>query len=947
MGIVILINLALRTEFSFKRTLQHVKKITDGQKIAVGIADFNTTFGHVKLEQQCKKAGIKPIFGVRLMVVDDPDARPKGQQGNFGPIYIFLAKNQNGLQEMYSLVKTAYDNFFFRPHLSKLDLVRTSDNIIVISTSTDLYNRADYLGVTPSTPKRHLNSDEPKVFINDNSYPSVDQKGVYQLMAGARKSGTGYSFKFEEHTYPGHILSDQEFSHLAPGVSFEGIMNTSVIAEQCNVELPKAEMVHYKGKRTVEKWCISGAIKRDIDLTDPAYSERLERELDLIESKDYGDYFLNVAEIIAHAKKTMLVGPSRGSSAGSLVCYLMEITEIDPIPYGLLFERFIDINRFDLPDIDIDFPDKKRGKVIKHIEKTHGPENVYHIATVSRFMPKSAIGDFAMGLGIPKYETEAVKGAIIERSGGDARAAMCIADTFESDVGKEFIKKYPAMKLTSFIEGHASHSGVHAAGVIVCNDAMTNYGGVNTRDRTIMMDKHDAEYAGLLKIDCLGLRTLSVLEDCAKLAGFKFNKFYDLPLDDEAAFNVFNTMRVQGIFQFEGHSLQFITRQIGVHKFDDIVAITALARPGAMNSGGTGRYVKYKLGEDRPTYRGEIHKKITEESMGIVIYQEQMMSMAKEIGNMSWEEVSTLRKAASKSLGDEFFSQFKEKFVKGATEDNGYSELDAEALWQDISATGSWTFNKSHAVSYGLVSYWTAWAKAHHPLEFAAANLNNARDEDSAVRLLRDFVKNDGIEYTAFDADNSDINWSIANGRLIGGLTSIKGIGLKKAQEIKKKRDAGKGFTPAVVQKMFNPDTVFSDIFPCTTRFGDLYESPKKHGVVPGPVEIEMAVEEGYYTVIGKVKLVDLRDRNDYQSVVKRGGTKVTSNQFYLKLFIEDDTDSIMIMIPPNKFEELQGKLLSETLKVDETWLLVRGSMKSDWRMITAEAIFDLEDWTP
>ncbi len=937
-----LINLALRTEFSFRKTFQHIKKITDGQKIAVGIADLSNTFGHVKLEQECKKAGIKPIFGVRLMVVPEPKDRPKGQQGNYGPWYIFLAKNQEGVKEINRLVKSAYDQFFYRPVIGHADIVaEVTGNIIIISTTSDEHNFADYIGINFSTPKHLFDSDKPKVFINDNLYPDAESRKVYQLMCGARKARFGYSYNFESHTYPSHILTANEF--LSYWDIPDAVANSHIIADQCNVELPKAKTVKYKGARTIENWCKQGARKRLIDLDNPVYSERLSKEIDLIHKKDFADYFLNVADIVNNAKKTMLVGPSRGSSAGSLVCYLMGITEVDPIKYGLLFERFIDINRFDTPDIDVDFPDTKRDKVIKYIEKTHGADNVYHIATVSTFKPKKAIGEFAIGLGIPQYETEAVKDAIIERSGGDARAAMCIKDTLEStDIGKELTKKYPAMNLTSEIEGHATHPGVHAAGIIICNDEMTNYGGVNTRDHTIMMDKYDAEYSNLLKFDCLGLRTLSILEDCARLARFDKKVFYDLPLDDENVFAIFNSMRLQGIFQFEGHSLQFITRQIGVHHFNDIVAITALARPGAMNSGGTARYVKYKLGEEKPSYKGDVHRKITNESMGIVIYQEQMMSMAKEIGNMTWEDVSNLRKAASKSLGDEFFSQFKDKFIKGATKENSYSQGDAEALWHDISATGSWTFNKSHAVSYGLISYWTAWCKAYHPLEFAAANLNNAKGDDSALRLLRDFVINDGIEYVPFDPDNSEIKWSIHDGKLLGGLENISGIGPKKAQSIIKARREGKGYTPSIVEKLMNPVTVFDDIFPCETKYGDIYKHPGKYGLRHGVSKISDVIGEGEYIIIGKLKMLDLRDRNDYQSVVKRGGTKVDKNQFYLKMFVEDDTDSIMVMIPPHKFDELGGRELSETSKVNETWFMIKGSVRNDWRMITISTIHDI-----
>lgn len=942
------IDLALRSEFSFRSTLQHIDRLPTEGVSAIGVADLGNTFSHIQLEKLCDKKGIKPIFGVRLMVVKNPKHRPKkGEgQGNYGPTYILIAKDSEGLREIYRLVKKSYDNFYYRANIGLIDVFNLSDSVFVIADHFEVEERIDYIAVNHGTSLKAMDSKIPKVFINNNLYPSPDMRETYQLMCGSRKTGRGYSYNFDSYTYPSHVLSTAEFLQIYDDMS--AVENTHIIADSCDVRLPKADMVRYKGHRTIESWCKRGARLRGIDLNEDAYADRLDRELGLIEEKDYGDYFLNVAEMTDHAKKIMLVGPARGSAAGSLVCYLMGITEVDPIPHGLIFERFIDINRLDLPDIDIDFPDTKRGDVIKRLVQDHGALNVAHIANVSTFQPKSAIGDFAIGLDIPKFETEAVKGAIIQRSGGDARAAMCIQDTLEStDIGRKFIEQYPKMMLTRHIEGHAKLTSTHAAGVIICNEHLTNYCGVNTKDGTIMAEKKGAEYLNLLKIDVLGLRTLSVLEDCAELAGFDFREFYTLPLDDKEAFGVFNEMRLQGIFQFEGQALQFITRQIGVHEFNDIVAITSLARPGAMNSGGTARYVKYKLGKEKPVYRNDIHKSITEESMGIVIYQEQMMRMAKEIGNMTWEDVSDLRKAASKSLGDEFFSKFKDKFIKGATEDNGFNKDDAEALWKDISATGSWTFNKSHAVSYGLISYWTAWCKAHYPLEFAAANLNNSKNEDSAVRLLRDMVRFEGIEYDALDPDYSDINWSIANGKLIGGLMSVKGISITNARKIIKMRKGEIPYTPALVWMLMEPETPFIDIFPCQTRYGELYDNPYAHGLNAPPSKIEDVLDEGSYMIIGILRSIDLRDRNDYQSVVKRGGEYVDKNQFYLKMFVEDDTDSIMVMIPPHKFDDMNARYITENSKVDETYFLIKGDVRSDWRMITIDAIHDITDWRP
>lgn len=929
-------HIAVITEFSFKKAYAPIDKVVQLPGDTIGIADWYNTFGHIPFAKKMKEVEKKPIFGIRCTVCKE--LKERFEYGGFH--VILLAKNNEGLNEIYKLTKMMWDQFYYFPRLSYDIFLAISKDIIVLNASytkdyAPIISRIDYNIANFNSPARISKSNN--VYVDDNNYIDLIDKQVYELMAGSHKRGDGMSFAFTDEIHPQHILSaDEAFAYFG-NIS---INETEDIAKLCKAEIKHADMVKYSGNNTIYRLCIKGAIGKEIDLDNPAYMDRLNYEMNLISEKGYDDYFLIVADMIDYAKRNgVLVGPSRGSSAGSLVCYLMSITEIDPIKFNLVFERFIDVNRFDLPDIDIDFPDNKRQMVIKYLIRKYGKDNVATLANINRFKPKSAIGEFAACLFIPPYETSAIKDSIIERSGGDARAQMCILDTLTgTDVGKEFIAKYPNMEIVSRIENHASHAGKHAAGIIVSDKPLSNYGGINTRESIIMMDKKDAEYINLLKIDVLGLRTLTILSECCDMLMIPYSSLYTLPLDDKATYKLFNDQRLSGVFQFEGQALRGLTRQMEVSEFNDICAITSLARPGALNSGGTGRYIKYKTGVESPIYRSETHKKITEESMGIVIYQEQMMSMAKEIGNMSWEDVSNLRKAASKSLGDEFFATFKKKFIKGALE-NETSEEDAEALWGDISATGSWTFNKSHAVSYGMISYWAAYMKANHPLEFAIAHLNNSKDPDSAIKFLRDIVTNDGIEYVPVDPDISDVNWTVQNGILVGGLTNIDGIGEKKAIKIIKDRDEGNKFTPSVFDKMMNPVTDFDVLFPIESAYGDMYKDPKSYGLAEKPCYIKDIGGKGNRIIIGKVISRDLRDRNDYQSVIKRGGKKVDKDQYYLKIIIEDDTDSVLCMINHMDFDKLNGKHFAEVLIPGKTDIIVKGRMRSDWRMITVDAI--------
>ena len=901
-----MINIALMTEYSFRKCFLTIKDIhkyvVNG---VVGVADYDNTFAHIPLSVEAKKHGFKPIYGVRLRVTKNMKLRT-------GQVYsTFIAMNDEGMKELYGLVKKAYDNFFYFPRLSEDD-VNGLRNVWTVN-------------------------------FPENNFPSTQDRKVYELMAGARKDGRGggYIYKFEHKVKPQHIMTKSEA--LINGWSHFDMEIWKSVAEDSTATIQKAEMVKFKGSKKIEDFCQEGAKRLGIDLTKEPYAERYKREIDLIYEKGYPDYFLIVADVINFAKRTMLVGPSRGSSAGSLVCYLMSITEIDPLKYDLLFERFIDINRFDLPDIDIDFPDIHRQDVIKYLTRRYGSNNVQALANVNRFKARSAIGEFAMALNIPKYETDAVKNAIIERSSGDARVAMCIMDTFNDTLpGKEFIENYPAMRLVSNIENHASHAGKHAAGIIVSSKPLINFGGVDTRAEIIMLDKRDAEEIELLKIDCLGLVTLSILQDAAKLAKFPYKKYYDLPLDDKKTFKLLNDNRVSGVFQFEGEALKMLTRSIEVTCFDDIVAITALARPGALRSGGAAKYTKCKTGESEPKYFCKKHEEITKDTYGVMVYQEQMMRIVREIGDFTWMEVSTLRKAASKSMGDDYFSKFQKKFIEQAMEHSNLDEETAGDIWKEISHAGSWIFNKSHAVSYGLMSYLSAYMKANYPLEFAAANLTHARDDEHALKLLRDMYENDGIEYVPIDPDHSKIGWSICDGKLIGSLTNLKGIGVSKAKKIISVRNGNGKLTPALYKALCNPVTAFDVLFPTQEKYGMLFNDPKSHGLYTKPTLIRDVDEPGKYIVIGKLLNRNQRDLNEYNTRMKRGGDYIEENNLYLNIILEDDTDSIMCSIDRYNYDRLGGRKIAEEAKIGESWYLVMGKIKGAWRGISVNEIVDL-----
>lgn len=940
-----LVNLALRTEFSFRQTFGHISEILKHENGTghIGVADFNNTYAHIYLEKMCKEKGLNPIFGVRLEVVNG--ARKK-IRGKCGPFYLFIAKNNDGLSEINRLTTTAWDNFYYKPMLDWSDLQSISNNVFVISDNfEDEDLRLDYLALTPSTPRMLLNFDIPKVYINNNFFSTPDDRKVYQLITGVQKRGDEYYSKFETKRAFQHVLSAEEFFRIYKDES--ALENSYLIAEQCKARLPKAPMAKYNGRMCLETECERGAKRKGININSGVYADRYNREIEIIKQKDYVDYFLIVADMIRKAKKTMLVGPARGSSAGSLVCYLLGITEVDPIKYNLVFERFIDIGREDLPDIDIDFPDEKRQDVIKNLFKTYGKDNVCHISNINRLKARSALDDVGLALRIPKYELEDLKDSIVDRSGGDARAAVSIQDTLETtEIGKAFTDKYPQIKLAERIQNHASHAGKHAAGVIVCNVPITNFGAINSREGSVMMDKNGAEYVNLLKIDVLGLRTLTILQECAEMVGMDYKKFYNLPLDDKQAFEIFNQKRFNGIFQFEGQALRMLCTKMGVQSFDDIAAITALARPGPLHSGGAEKFVKRRIGEEETIYISS-HKSFienTKDTYGIIVYQEQLMNICRDCARMTQIEVSEIRKATSKTFGKEYLDRYRKSFIKGTSE-NGIPEKEAIDMWDSMMTFGSWAMNKSHTVSYALISYWCAYMKAHYPLEFTVANLRHSRSESSALKILRDAVENDGIEYIPIDPDNSGVDWEVVDGKVVGGLINIKGIGERKAKEILLAREGKRKWSPSLIRALMAPETPFDSLYPCRDRWGDIYDNPREYGLAFPPTYISDISEPGTYVAIGKVIRKDVRDLNEYNELVKRGGKRYPDGEnLSLKLTIEDDTGQINASISRKNYIPLNGPHLADTLIVDESWVIVKGRLSDGWRVLHIEHIFDLKE---
>ena len=508
------------------------------------------------------------------------------------------------------------------------------------------------------------------------------------------------------------------------------------------------------------------------------YIDRLDEELKIIKDKNFGPYFLVVRSMIAWAKKEgIMVGPGRGSSAGSLLCYTLGITDIDPIKHGLLFFRFINPDRNDFPDIDTDIQDSRREEVKDYLVRQY--RHVASIATFLEFKDKGVVRDIARVLNIPLP---------------DVNKVLKMVDTWDEYCSSKstawFREKYPEVeKYGEQLRGRIRGTGIHAAGVVTSKDPIFRYAPMETRSSpgsderipVVAVDMEEAERIGLIKIDALGLKTLSVLKDTLEMIKNNHKKDIDLlslDMEDPKIYEMLSDGYTKGVFQCEATPYTNLLVKMGVKNFNELAASNALVRPGAMNTIGKD-YIERKHGRQNIRYLHKVMQAFTEDTYGCVLYQEQVMQACVQLGGMTMSEADQVRKIIGKKKNAKEFDQFKERFVQGASK--YVTPNAARDLWHDFEAHAGYSFNKSHAVAYSTLSYWTAWLKFHYPLEFMYSLLKNEKDKDGRTEYLIE-AKRMGISVKLPHINDSDIDFKIEGRGIRFGLTAIKYISETIAQ---------------------------------------------------------------------------------------------------------------------------------------------------------------------
>lgn len=901
------------------------------------------TWGHVKFEKEAEKNGIQTMFGMEIPVISFDD---EGEQSKFLPCAWILAKD---LRKFYQITSACVQNKGVTPNAmrSMEGVLRFSGGALGLLPDESF----DYIDVNPSSlllaaagVNRHRETGKPLVLTGYNDMPSVEHQD-YAYAWEVRDSAGIRTIEVAERMWD-HlqcVMTRDEFdSAYANAFKIE--------AELAGIKLNKAPLIKVDGDMVaLARAGVKSRLERGhiAEWTDE-YEARFVEEISQIQAKEFDSYFLVVADLVAYAKRHMLVGPARGSAAGSLVCYVLDITEVDPLPFNLLFQRFIDISRADLPDIDIDFNDTKRYMVFDYMREKYGVTHVSKMGNINTLKAASVMAQVGKKFLIPQHETFSVKNALIEYSSGDARYGKGLQDTFDgTNPGIKFREDHPdAARCMGDLEIHPSHTGVHAAAILVCNEPITDFCTVNA-EGVAQIDKPDSEYLNLLKIDALGLRTLGIIEDSGVVTA---DELYSLKLDDPAVFEVINSDRVSGIFQFEGDAVRSVARSVNVDSFSKIDNLTALARPGPLASGMAQKYIARARGDEDVTYDVAQLEPYLRDTYGVFLYQEQIMSVVKEIGLFDWVKTSAVRKAMSGRKGEEYFNVMGADFIAGAVS-QGVPSDQAAKIWNEMVTFGSWGFNKSHSVSYAVVTYWTCWLKHYHKLEFAAACLRTAKDDEQTIAILRELAK-EGVRYTPIDPDHSDLNWKVAEGRLVGGIMNAKGFGPVTAMRYIEARDRrgddgekSEALFQKQAAKLLKAEKKFSDLAEAHTKWGHFYANPRLAGVTSGNPIIGMAEVKDGDDGLCIVKLTKkvLADENEAIRVKKRGGkVKQGLTQFVDLMMVDDSSDSPMrFRIRPDKFPSI-GKPIAEGAP-NGSWFLVRGWKLRDIGMFIVKNIKRLD----
>ncbi|MEG2811197.1 MAG: DNA polymerase III subunit alpha, partial [Clostridium sp.] len=849
-------HLHVHSEYSLLDGSSRVKRLPQKARElnmnSIALTDHGVMFGVIDFYKACKKEGIKPILGCEIYVAPRDLRLKEGKQDAANYHLILLAKTNEGYKNLMKIDSLAYvDGFYYKPRIDYENLRKYSGDIIALSACLggevqqhllrDNYDEAKkkalmyqeifgegnfYLEmqdhgiseqkkVNEILKKLSKETGIPLVITNDVHYIEKEESKAHEILVCIQTGKTiddEDKLEFESDEF--YLKSEKELREIFPGMD-EAFENTQKIADMCNVEfdfnvthLPEFDTPDgFTADEYLRHLCFSGLERLYSDITD-VHRDRLNYELSVIEQMGYVDYFLIVWDFIRFAnEKGIVTGPGRGSGAGSIVAYTLGITKIDPIKYNLIFERFLNPERISMPDIDSDFCYERRQEVIDYVVEKYGKDRVAQIVTFGTMAARAAIRDVGRALNYPYAEVDRIAKMIPTELYMTIDKALTVNKELKLEYEDDERVK-ALIDISRSLEGLPRHSSTHAAGVVISKENLTDHVPVAKNDNTIVTQfpMGTLEELGLLKMDFLGLRTLTVLRDAVDL--IKVNQGVEIDLDnidyeDKNVYEMISQGYTEGIFQLESKGMTNFMKELKPDSLEDIIAGISLYRPGPMDEIPT--YIKNKNNPDNIQYLDEKLRPILDVTYGVMVYQEQVMQIVRDIGGYSLGRSDLVRRAMSKKKHD-VMEEERKNFIHGLEDENGniiiegavrrgIKEETANKLFDLMMDFASYAFNKSHAAAYAVVGYQTAYLRKYYPVEYFSALLTSVMGTNEKVAFYIDACRHMGIEVLPPDINESFVNFSVSNGKIRFGLAAIKNVGKHAIESIIETRKKHGRFT--------------------------------------------------------------------------------------------------------------------------------------------------------
>lgn len=840
-------HLHVHTQFSIldgaapiDRLMQKVKEC--GMK-SLAITDHGNMFGVLCFMKEAKEHGVKPIIGCEVYVAENSRLDKTKPEDRSGYHLVILAKNKNGYRNLSKIVSIGYiEGHYYRPRIDFETLQKYHEDLIVLTACLggelpkailngnmkkaealvkkykelfkddfylELQNHGmdDQVVVNKALVELSEKFDVKLVATNDVHYINEEDAEVHDILVCMHTKKDLNDPTRMKYTGQEYLKTPQEmaelFKHLPDAIKNTVEIDNKIESYDIKHEIILPRFPLPEGFETNDEYlkhlCYEGAKKLYNNITEEI-KNRIDYELEVIENMGFAGYFLIVQDFINEAKKMdVAVGPGRGSAAGSIVAYCTGITAIDPLEYNLLFERFLNPERISMPDVDIDFDDEGRDKVIDYVIKKYGEEKVAQIVTFGTMAAKSSVKSVARVIGLPLQEAVRISNLIPAKQGITLKKAL--QDVKELADEKESPNKLVAktLKMAEIMEGLSSHVGVHACGVIIGPDNLMEHVPLSrSKDSELNITQYDGKFVeevGLLKMDFLGLKNLSIIKDAIKNIEYRHNIKIDIdniPLDDEKTFNLYKSGSTVGTFQFESANMQIYLRELKPTGIEDLIIMNALYRPGPMDNIPT--YIKRKHGLEKPESMHPVIDDIIKSTYGIMIFQEQIMQIAQKMAGFTLGKADILRKAMGKKQSDVMQQQYVE-FINGAKKNNIEEEV-AKKVWESMKKFAEYGFNRSHSAAYSLLAYKTAYLKANYPAEYMAAVLtHNLNDIKKITTYINESIRY-GIPVLGPDINESFINFTVNDkGEVRFGMGAIKNVGENAALSIIKEREENGKYT--------------------------------------------------------------------------------------------------------------------------------------------------------